>query len=179
MIKDIKFLATDVAPNPKEITHWVDLKEDPTGGVIKTFDGKEWKGITSSNSDSDKYVNMTIEWNIDIPDEMTIDGKVYDLVNAGICDTDLLNYLKDIYNADKSLIIEYIEHANDGSTINAKFNTYVLCRDLGESNKGYAIDIKSFSDNIIIPVVDTDYKPGPQAQSLSTYSANPDVAKSV
>lgn len=60
MIKDIKFLATDVAPNPKEITHWVDLKEDPTGGVIKTFDGKEWKSITSSNSGSTESENDTI-----------------------------------------------------------------------------------------------------------------------
>lgn len=53
MIKDIKFLATDVAPNPKEITHWVDLNEDPTGSVIKTFDGKEWKIIESEVSDED------------------------------------------------------------------------------------------------------------------------------
>ena len=53
MIKDIKFLATDVAPNPKEITHWVDLNEDPTGGVIKTFDGKEWGTIESKVSDED------------------------------------------------------------------------------------------------------------------------------
>ena len=51
MIKDIKFLATDVAPNPKEITHWVDLNEDPTGGVIKTFNGKEWGTIESKVSD--------------------------------------------------------------------------------------------------------------------------------
>lgn len=53
MIKDIKFLATDVAPNPKEITHWVDLNEDPTGGVIKTFDGKEWNATESKVSDED------------------------------------------------------------------------------------------------------------------------------
>lgn len=179
MIKDIKFLATDVAPNPKEITHWVDLKEDPTGGVIKTFDGKEWKSITSSNSYSDKYVNMTIEQNVDIPDEITIDGKVYDLLNTVIYDTDLLNYLKDIYNADKSLIIEYIKHANDGSTINAKYNTYVLCGSSGESNKMYAINIITVSYNIIISVADTDDKPGPRAQSLSTHLADSDVAESV
>lgn len=53
MIKDIKFLATDVAPNPKEITHWIDLNEDPTGGVIKTFNGKEWGAIESKVSDED------------------------------------------------------------------------------------------------------------------------------
>lgn len=53
MIKDTKFLATDVAPNPKEITHWIDLNEDPTGGVIKTFDGKEWGTIESKVSDED------------------------------------------------------------------------------------------------------------------------------
>lgn len=42
MIKDTKFLATDVAPNPKDITHWIDLSDDPNGGVIKVWDGKEW-----------------------------------------------------------------------------------------------------------------------------------------
>lgn len=169
MIKDIKFLATDVAPNPKEITHWVDLKEDPTGGVIKTFDGKEWKSITSS-SDSDKYVNMTIESNVDILDEITIDGKLYDFINAEIYDTDLLNYLKDIYNADKSLMIEYTEHANDGSIFSTKYNTYVLYRNNGESYEGYAINLRPISD-VIIPVTDTGNKPQP--------SANSDVAKSV
>lgn len=179
MIKDIKFLATDVAPNPKEITHWVDLKEDSTGGIIKTFDGKEWKSITSSNSDSDKYVNMTVELNIDVFDEVTIDGKVYDDVEGVIYDTDLLNYLKDIYNSDKSLMVEYIEHANDGSIVNAKCNTYVVRRNLGESNEIYAISLRHIFDNVIIMVTDPSNKPGLQAQSLSTYSANSDVAKSV
>lgn len=46
MIKDTKFLATDVAPNPKDITHWIDLSEDPNGGVIKVWDGTEWASIT-------------------------------------------------------------------------------------------------------------------------------------
>lgn len=162
MIKDIKFLATDVAPNPKEITHWVDLKEDPTGGVIKTFDGKEWKSITSSNSDSDKYVNMTVELNIDNFDEVTIDGKVYDFVSRTIYDTDLLNYLKDIYNSDKSLMIEYIEHANDGSIFNAKCNTYVDHFNSGESDEGYNINLNPINIDAYIPVADPSNRPGPR-----------------
>ena len=47
MIKDINLLATTIAPNPKDITHWIDLSEDPTGGVIKTFDGNKWNRITN------------------------------------------------------------------------------------------------------------------------------------
>lgn len=59
MIKDIKFLATDVAPNPKEITHWVDLNEDPTGGVIKTFDGKEWNKIDADGLTEEEKAKLS------------------------------------------------------------------------------------------------------------------------
>lgn len=52
MIKDTKFLATDVAPNPKDITHWIDLSDDPNGGVIKVWDGKEWASTTKGLVDT-------------------------------------------------------------------------------------------------------------------------------
>lgn len=38
MTKHINFRASDIAPNPKEVFYWVDLQEDPTGGIIKYFD---------------------------------------------------------------------------------------------------------------------------------------------
>lgn len=40
MIKHINFRASDIAPNPKEVFYWVDLQEDPTGGIIKYYDEK-------------------------------------------------------------------------------------------------------------------------------------------
>lgn len=161
MIKDIKFLATTVQPNPKEVTHWVDLSEDTTGNVIKTFDGKEWKSITSSNSDSDKYVNMTIEFNSDIPNKIKVDGEVYDARNgAVICDTDLLNYLKDIHDSDKSLIVDCTNNQNDGTFTNLKVNTYVVYGTIIIGDTSYercCINLLSLVNGLIIEVVDTDF----------------------
>lgn len=161
MIKDIKFLATTVQPNPKEVTHWVDLNEDSTGGIIKTFDGKEWKSITSSNSDSDKYVNMTIELNSDISNKITIDGKVYDTRRSVIFDTDLLNYLKNIYNSDKSLIVDCTVRRNNGTFENIKVNTYVAYGTIINDGTSYelcVINLLSAIKNFTIDVVDTDYQ---------------------
>lgn len=36
------FLASFYAPNPMEVTYWIDLSEDANGNVIKTHDGKKW-----------------------------------------------------------------------------------------------------------------------------------------
>ena len=36
------FKASIYAPNPIEVSYWIDLTEGPDGQVIKTFDGKEW-----------------------------------------------------------------------------------------------------------------------------------------
>ena len=36
------FKASIYAPNPVEVSYWIDLTEGPDGQVIKTFDGKEW-----------------------------------------------------------------------------------------------------------------------------------------
>lgn len=160
MIKDIKFLATTVQPNPKEVTHWVDLSEDPTGGVIKTFDGKEWKSITSSNSNSDKYVNMTVDLSYGISNEITIDGKVYNTNAYTIYDTDLLNYLKSIYYSDKSLIIDCTNRYNDGGFNNVKVNSYVTYGTIINDDTPYescAVNLSLAINDFVIQVVDTDF----------------------
>lgn len=48
------FKASLYAPNPKEVSYWVDLKEGPDGQVIKTFDGKEWVRVNDILND-DQY----------------------------------------------------------------------------------------------------------------------------
>lgn len=39
---NIKYSAQNVAPNPKEIDYWIDLTEDPNGGIIKFWNGNIW-----------------------------------------------------------------------------------------------------------------------------------------
>ena len=51
----INFIASLYAPNPLETTYWVDLTEDPTGGVIKTYDGKKWNQIKGKTKSVDAY----------------------------------------------------------------------------------------------------------------------------
>lgn len=52
MFKDVKFLATTAQPSYKEVSHWIDLLEDPTGGTIKVWNGTGWEKI-SGEGDSD------------------------------------------------------------------------------------------------------------------------------
>lgn len=49
MFKDIKFLATTAQPSYKEVSHWIDLLEDPTGGTIKVWNGTGWKKISGED----------------------------------------------------------------------------------------------------------------------------------
>lgn len=45
------FKASLYAPNPKEVTYWIDLKEGPDGQIIKTFNGVEWVMINDALND--------------------------------------------------------------------------------------------------------------------------------
>lgn len=38
------FVASIYAPNPKEVTYWIDLTEGPDGGIIKHWNGKVRNG---------------------------------------------------------------------------------------------------------------------------------------
>ena len=45
------FKASLYAPNPKEVTYWIDLKEGPDGQIIKTFNGIEWVMVNDALND--------------------------------------------------------------------------------------------------------------------------------
>lgn len=47
-----KIYASNVAPNPLEVTYWADLSEDPSGSVIKTYNGSTWVKIGSNQEDA-------------------------------------------------------------------------------------------------------------------------------
>ena len=53
--ENINFKASQYAPNHLEVTYWIDLTEDPTGGVIKTYDGKKWNQIKGEAQSVDAY----------------------------------------------------------------------------------------------------------------------------
>ena len=47
------FVASFYAPNPMEVTYWIDLSEDANGNVIKTYDGKKWIPLNNQGGDQD------------------------------------------------------------------------------------------------------------------------------
>lgn len=47
----ISFIESKIAPNPKMYTYWVDIQTDPTCGIIKHFDGKNWVVVSGGSED--------------------------------------------------------------------------------------------------------------------------------
>lgn len=80
--EDPDFRASKYPPNPLEVTYWIDLSEDSSGNVIKTYDPNERKWIPlNKNCNSDQYQhirelvdNLGLEWSsteddvIELPD---------------------------------------------------------------------------------------------------------------
>lgn len=46
----INIIASKYAPNPLEVSYWIDLTADSAGGTIKTYNGTEWKIISAKGS---------------------------------------------------------------------------------------------------------------------------------
>lgn len=46
------FLASVYAPNPMEVTYWIDLSTDANGNVIKSYTGNDWLPVNQfTNTD--------------------------------------------------------------------------------------------------------------------------------
>ena len=73
------FLASVYAPNPTEVTYWIDLYEDANGNVIKTYDGKKWIPI---NNKEDNTQNSQIEHLLNIINEKANKKDVYTMAQT-------------------------------------------------------------------------------------------------
>ena len=73
------FLASFYAPNPMEVTYWIDLSEDANGNVIKTYDGKKWIPI---NNKEDNTQNSQIEHLLNIINEKANKKDVYTIAQT-------------------------------------------------------------------------------------------------
>lgn len=49
--ENINFVASLYAPNPKEVSYWIDLTESPDGQIIKTFVNNEWIKVNEDKND--------------------------------------------------------------------------------------------------------------------------------
>lgn len=69
MIKSekINIIASKYAPNPLEVSYWIDLTANNTGGSIKVHNGTEWKSISnkgggsSTGSDESEHVQEIVK----------------------------------------------------------------------------------------------------------------------
>lgn len=73
------FLASVYAPNPMEVTYWIDLFSDANGNVIKTYDGKKWIPI---NNKEDNTQNSQIEHLLNIINEKANKKDVYTIAQT-------------------------------------------------------------------------------------------------
>lgn len=49
--ENINFVASVYAPNPKEVSYWIDLKEGPDGQVIKVYVDNEWVKLNQNENE--------------------------------------------------------------------------------------------------------------------------------
>lgn len=95
MKENLKMVAQNIEPNPKEIMYWVDLQADPQGSVIKYYNNnsKKWvpmiKEASIDTSIIDKKIAEALA-NFDIDNmliarieqlESSVDSHTYDLEN--------------------------------------------------------------------------------------------------
>lgn len=52
------FVASIYAPNPKEVTYWIDLTEGPDGQIIKSYVNNEWVKV-NQNENEQQTVDIT------------------------------------------------------------------------------------------------------------------------
>ena len=97
VVNNLKYSAQTIAPNPKEIDYWVDLTEDPNGGIIKFWNGEIWDYLNRmDDQDRDianeiaraKAAEQQLQENIDSEEQQRInaDNQLRNSINQEIQD---------------------------------------------------------------------------------------------
>lgn len=58
--ENVRFKASRLQPSHLEVDYWVDLTADPSGSIIKYFNGTSWSSISSGSSSSDPELAQTV-----------------------------------------------------------------------------------------------------------------------
>lgn len=156
------FRASRIAPNPKEVTYWIDLTEGPDGQLIKTWNGKEWiivnKNINDDQSEAIEQLQVDVD-NLEqtkankattlsgygITDAYTktqtnsqIDSKIAALVNSAPAALDTLDELAAALGDDANFattITNKLANKLDTSTYNTDKATFATKTELnGKAN---------------------------------------------
>lgn len=107
MKENINFKASVTAPDPKEVNYWIDLKEDPTGAVIKVYKNSGWAPI-SGDTEVIEQLEEKIDNKADKSDtynKKQVDAKVASVYRvrgtvANFASLPEVAVIGDVYNVD-------------------------------------------------------------------------------
>lgn len=117
-MENINFKASKNAPNPKEVVYWIDLTADPTGGVIKTFDGKKWNKIKGESDSAGEIDSINAQIESLKQTKVNKDGsKVLSDVNFTTAYKNKLNSIEQ--NATNTVIVNNLTTNNTSQALSA------------------------------------------------------------
>lgn len=59
-MSDTSFILSKTAPNPTVYKYWVDLSENPYGGIIKFYNGKTWDYVNNKD-EQDESIDAIVK----------------------------------------------------------------------------------------------------------------------
>ena len=122
VINNLKYSAQTIAPNPKEIDYWIDLTEDPNGGIIKYYNGSTWDYLNQMDDQNnlileikeivDDLKNITIEKVNDLKYNLKVGDKV-----VGTIDIPEDKFLELVEYDEDTYILTFTFHTTEGQQI--------------------------------------------------------------
>lgn len=118
VINNLKYSAQLIAPNPKEIDYWIDLKEDPNGGIIKYYNGVTWDYLNQMDEQNEQLNEILerlqeLEQNTSSSYTFTNGSDGSFTVNDGDSDQKVtIGKPATAGTADKALSVEWVNVAN-------------------------------------------------------------------
>lgn len=77
-------LRSNITPNHESVKYWADLNADPSGGIIKFFNGNKWELVNGASNDNPKLDAVIKEQQATIKNlEARVKSLGVDLENIG------------------------------------------------------------------------------------------------
>lgn len=109
-----------VSPNPKECKYWIDLTEDPHGGIIKFYDGKAWVNLNGSG-DTDIEIDEIKQDIQDVQNSLKEVDSDIDSINQQISTLNNNKASKDVATTSANGLMSSADKSKlDGIQANAK-----------------------------------------------------------
>lgn len=108
--------ASEVAPNPKEVTYWADLRADSYGKVIKVFVDGKWEPIIVTNTSESGEISYELLKNKPTINGVILQGNVTlkslgiqsveELDNTFVNETELTTMIDETFVSEEELLTD-------------------------------------------------------------------------